>query len=369
MKGYIHIGIQKTGSTTLQSFLYANHELLRDKGYLYPLSVISASPYNHEHRLHTRALPRLVGRLRRELRRSGGMKVILSQENLATSMLEPEKLRGLRDFLQQVGLRDITIIIYLREVSDLYASWCGEMLRWGRDLSFIHTMPQDALSAGVNMDYRSILQGWGAVFGAQRLKVRLFAPGDLYGGDLLRDFIQAIDGSWDQHFVIPPRQNESLDLLEMTLMSGINRALGSDADTHRGRALKRRIFACLRACRTAAGGEAEHAALAFAPPRAISRAYAEYFAASNEWVREHYFPGRAALFAPPRCEQASYRENFQLQQLQPACWDELGGVLLALAGRRGQNRGAWRRAQASLAKRLAIWRALHLPQAAARAGE
>ena len=367
MKGYVHIGIQKTGSTTLQSFLYRNHGLLRDRGYLYPLSIITAAPHNHEHRLHTRPLPQLVGRLRRELRRNAGMKVILSQENLATAMLEPERLRGLRDFLQQVGLSDITIIIYLREVSDLYASWCSEMLRWGRDLSFVSAMPQAALSAGVNMDYRSILQGWAAVFGPERLQVRLFAPAQQQGWDLLRDFMQAIGCSWDQNFVIPAPQNEALDLLEMSLLSGINRALGPAADTHRGRLLKRRIFASLASCRTAADAEAERAALKFAPPQAICRAYTEYFAASSDWVREHYFPGRAALFAPPRWQQASYRENSQLQQLPPACWDELGGMLVALAGRRDLGR-AWHGVRARLAKRLKIWRELYLPHAPARDG-
>lgn len=66
------------------------------------------------------------------------------------------------------------------------------MLRRGRDLSLVHAMPQDAMRAGVNMDFKSMLQGRGAVLGPERLKMRLVASGEQQGGDLLHDFMQAL---------------------------------------------------------------------------------------------------------------------------------------------------------------------------------
>ena len=33
---YLHIGVSKTGTTSIQRFLYKNRELLKDKGILYP---------------------------------------------------------------------------------------------------------------------------------------------------------------------------------------------------------------------------------------------------------------------------------------------------------------------------------------------
>ena len=61
MKGCLHIGIQKTGSTTLQPFLCGSYARLRARGCLYPLPLISAGTHNHEHRLHARPLLRFVG--------------------------------------------------------------------------------------------------------------------------------------------------------------------------------------------------------------------------------------------------------------------------------------------------------------------
>ena len=43
-KAYLHIGVEKTGTTTIQSFLAKNREALRVEGYLYP---IAPGPVNH----------------------------------------------------------------------------------------------------------------------------------------------------------------------------------------------------------------------------------------------------------------------------------------------------------------------------------
>lgn len=39
MTCYVHIGLPKTGTTSIQEFLFANHAQLKQQGYLYPVSL------------------------------------------------------------------------------------------------------------------------------------------------------------------------------------------------------------------------------------------------------------------------------------------------------------------------------------------
>ena len=48
---YIHIGTHKTGSTSIQDFLFKNRTKLRDRGFLYPLSGISPKNLFGQHHL------------------------------------------------------------------------------------------------------------------------------------------------------------------------------------------------------------------------------------------------------------------------------------------------------------------------------
>lgn len=45
MTCYLHIGVPKTGTTSVQNFLYTNRQVLQKQGFLYPVSAL----HTHQH--------------------------------------------------------------------------------------------------------------------------------------------------------------------------------------------------------------------------------------------------------------------------------------------------------------------------------
>ncbi len=71
-------------------------------------------------------------------------------------------------------------------------------------------------------NHKQTLQWWGEVFGKENLIVKLFNKNEFYQGDLLKDFIHSIGLEWNDEVIIPPKQNESLDLLGIELLKRVN---------------------------------------------------------------------------------------------------------------------------------------------------
>ncbi|MBT8232847.1 MAG: hypothetical protein HKO66_13760, partial [Saprospiraceae bacterium] len=114
MKLILHIGQQKTGSTSLQSFLFDNYKSLIDKGYLYPKSL--GIEYKKQHLLFKEHKPSnnngesLKAPLLQEIKDKNASTVIISDENLYSGILvEKEKISA---FLTSI-FDEIDIIIYL----------------------------------------------------------------------------------------------------------------------------------------------------------------------------------------------------------------------------------------------------------------
>ena len=326
MHAIIHIGTGKTGTSSIQSFLLANHEHLRRQGCLYPRSLThperSRLGLLADHNDLVRCL--IWGRrldlltpLRRELSGSGCHRLLLSAEMLCSNMRTPEHVQRLRHFLKELGCGSFSVAVWLREPGTLFASMCSQTLRSGRPEDLHWLTPPGSPWLCTIMDNRALLQRWGEVFGRQALAVRLFERECFVQGDLLADAISAFGLEWDEQFVIPERINETLNLLEMEVLRVLNRL-------QQGHALhsvtpKSLIFEVLHRH----AGALEGPQLRFAPPQAVVQAWREWAAEGNEWVRREFFPDRPALFAPPRAQA----ENYALTALTPGAWEALGRTL------------------------------------------
>ena len=103
MTVYVHIGTMKTGTTTLQSFLYLNRAHLLHHGYLYPLSIKARSEEFHSHNPLAAAPPGThLEALLCEVRAAGVPHLIISSENLQRELTTPQQLRELRACLDQL---------------------------------------------------------------------------------------------------------------------------------------------------------------------------------------------------------------------------------------------------------------------------
>ncbi|RTI89738.1 hypothetical protein C3I03_08485, partial [Campylobacter jejuni] len=71
-------------------------------------------------------------------------------------------------------------------------------------------------------NYKQTLENWINVFQKENIIVKLFDKNEFYQGDLLKDFINTIGLEWDDNFIIPDKQNETLDLLGMEILNHFN---------------------------------------------------------------------------------------------------------------------------------------------------
>ncbi|EIX7824910.1 hypothetical protein MK959_001435 [Campylobacter coli] len=164
------------------------------------------------------------------------------------------------------------------------------------------------------------MQWWGEVFGKENLIVRLFDKNEFYQGDLLKDFIHSIGLEWDDEFIIPPKQNESLDLLGIELLKRTNKSY-----KHLLPSTISGAYLCT----------SKDPHLKFQPPKEVVQSYIDYFEESNEWVRKEFFPHKERLF--PKKDLSNYKENYELKEMKPEYWDKIAEFIAYIVKTKNQT--------------------------------
>jgi hypothetical protein len=178
---FLHIGMNKAGSSAIQRTLAAREALLRKAGLLYPRTGRSGSEAHHllSHvlgfsqgkppRVKSPAELRDLGpKLLHECERRGCHTVILSSEVFTNR----GDIAGVRDFL--AGW-DVRIVVYLRRHDHWWASSYSQGVRmtpnppWPPGFDGYIAWQRARAHKG---DYRKLLDDWAAVFGAERMLVR-----------------------------------------------------------------------------------------------------------------------------------------------------------------------------------------------------
>lgn len=174
-KIFLHIGLRKTGSTTIQAFLHENKDNLLKSGYLYP-KVGRLKPTNAHHylvRLTQDAIKlnpndETWQDLHQEIENSNLDKIIISSE--AFGIANKKQIGILKTELQSY---DVKIIVYLRRQDLRLESLYNQIIKNGKCLK---DEVEDILTFFENkkrlFDYYQLLDPWKKAFGASNLIVR-----------------------------------------------------------------------------------------------------------------------------------------------------------------------------------------------------
>ncbi|RHW27878.1 hypothetical protein D0Z08_06185 [Nocardioides immobilis] len=233
----LHIGCEKTGTTSIQQFLRRNRAALKDRGILYP-----RAPGDFRHvelglyAMPDEALPeariwkrdgysaapdvfrrRLRRRLRREITGAGASTVVLSDEALYRS--DPPSIGRLRGLVDELA-GQVRIVVYLRRQDDHLISRYQQAVKMGEVLD---------LDAWSRRDFAGIYDYWGRVtrwkdaFDSAVVAVRPFERARFPEGSLTRDFLEAagLDVRADDLRSITAR-NESLGVEGVELLRLLN---------------------------------------------------------------------------------------------------------------------------------------------------
>ncbi|ENT9876430.1 hypothetical protein ACFBB1_000707 [Campylobacter coli] len=339
MKAYIHIGTPKTGTTVIQKFFKLNRSKILNKYILYPKTVgdehhqtLAGFAYNISrlttHRKHLKLYnnyeyinyrKKILKKLKEEI---CGINEIVFSSEVFQEQLSKREIYRLKKYLIFLGFTEVKIIVYLRNTPELFKSLCSMFCK-NNEKSIINLLPYDNSRIHHICNHKQTLQWWGEIFGKENLIVRLFDNNEFYQGDLLKDFIHSIGLEWDDEFIIPPKQNESLDLLGIELLRRVN----SISSRYTGVQPFIKTF-----CEKHFTSKDSH--LKFQPPKEIMQSYINYFEESNEWVRQEFFPHKERLF--PKKDLSNYKENYELKEMKPEYWDKIAEFIADIVKTKNQ---------------------------------
>jgi len=242
MRCVLHIGTEKTATTTIQNWLYENEENLSSGG----VALTRTADVNNNYKLasyFSGALDDLVfmhgirtaderdrfyenfeAELSAELRAKSQNHhtILFTSEHLQSRMVEASHIQKLKTFLDQF-FDEYTIACYFREQSEMRKSIYSTQLRIdysGKIESFSRKIETD----DHYYNFLSMFEKWESVFGLKSLKPRIFERDKLKNGDIRHDFIATACPEFDaQKLTYEARHaNEALSNDTAELFSAIN---------------------------------------------------------------------------------------------------------------------------------------------------
>ena len=255
MKALIHIGIPKSGTSSIQAFLAMNRARLARQDVLYApftpafgsqfefaVTALQACGQTIAPELERRTLrlrniddqqayvARYAQFLDTVLERSDARLFLGSSEHLHAWLRTPDQIAALDDFLCE-RFAQVDYLVYLRRPEELVISSYSEAIRRGAKHDFTTHLARNGTVA-----YWKALKPWVQVVGAGRLTVRLVCPDALQDGDLLADFA-ALAGIELRGMQRPARVNAALSAQEIALrrrLNGVLPVLGRNGGLHWG---------------------------------------------------------------------------------------------------------------------------------------
>ena len=215
MKAIVHIGTEKTGTTSIQQYLYMNREKLSSAGYHFvqspgktnnqalPAYCISDEKFDDFFR--DRGITTLDERQRfkQSFIKEFEYELQSLPENIHTVLISSEhfhsRIRTEKEMdnvyeLMSTYFDEIKIICYLREQIETCTSYYSTILKNG-DIESFRRFLSRCNPKNPYFNYQIILEKWERFFGLDSLDVSLFAKDYFLNGNLLDDFTAKIDPS------------------------------------------------------------------------------------------------------------------------------------------------------------------------------
>lgn len=345
MRCVLHIGTEKTGSTTIQDFLHANTLQLLAQGV--GLCKAAGAPNNRRlaayfsrqpddywrtHHLrtaadHARHFGGFLDGLRAEFARLAETchSVVISAEHFHSRLRHPEDIAALRDFLLSC-FDEVQVLVYLREQSELARSLYSTAMRSGLsnppETMFDRIDPDDPY-----YNYDLFLSKWADVFGQGAIRAVLFDRAEFAGGDIRRDVVRRMLPGVDADrldFSRPPA-NEALGLIRLELLRRINASLPRGQGDAQRNALRTRLV------KFVAGGAGLDLGR-FRNPRA-AQVHAVFDASNRAFARRFLGRDDNPFPAPPADQPLRDWQGATPDAVLAATMQAVEGMLAILTGR------------------------------------
>ncbi len=304
----LHIGLSKTGSSSIQRVLAAQRPALEKAGIYYPRSpgwanhaLLPASlvrdpailwgfhPGTWEGMSQAARLARFAREWDAEMAAlpDWATACVISAEQIGGLLRHDDEVHRLADLLA-AHFTTVRVIVYLRRQDSHLASAYSQWLRGG--ILAEPRLPEAGPEAHFEYDYGAMLDMYARAFGEAAIRPRIFARNKLVGGDVVTDFMAAAGFSIA---ISPeaPQKNANAGIAEeaqaLMLLAGRRMADAAGDESWRDQPVWRRFAESV--------GEA-FPGRGWRPTQAEARAFLARFAQTNEHARARFFPGQASLF-------------------------------------------------------------------------
>jgi hypothetical protein len=189
----LHVGMHKTGTTSLQTMIARNREHFTAQGLYYPdTGQVGVGDGQHNLAWELNGDERFdpeagtIADLAEELRHQRPAAVLISSEDLEYLHDKPDRMVLLRRVLEQVGY-SARVVITLREPSEYLESLYYELVLQGRagefDAFVTEALDQRGVFSpgGIELDYARLVGGFAGVFGDRALRVLAYDRNDAVG--------------------------------------------------------------------------------------------------------------------------------------------------------------------------------------------
>lgn len=236
MKLIIHIGTEKTGTTTIQSFLKANSKLLSDNSIFIPPTVLfgdnKAYSIPFQKRVNVETLNWFQSKDRDDLAQKKVVVVshiqnifqrakekyrccIISSEHFSSRLTDKSEIKNAIDFYSQF-YSEIEVIIYIRNQYFFAVSSYSESIKWKGFASFQDYLGQiDQNNPFWNSHL--LIENWKQVVGETKVKVAKYKEEKEF--DVITDFLKLANIDIENmKFSYPAISNKSLKYFGVCLL-------------------------------------------------------------------------------------------------------------------------------------------------------
>ena len=214
MRIFLHIGVWKTGSTAIQTFLAKNADRLSARGVMIPAYAKNMRDYNHLfERLAARneaGVAAVAAQLARDIAAQRPEKLIISSEHFWHA--PPDVIERLAAMLRQIS-DDVRVLAYIRPQDDMWASLYAQQAKFFRVRSDHRVWGNgDYIGPAIGenaMFYHRCFSVYQQVFGENAVQPRLYDRASFKDGDVVQDFLGWIGVEDDGGFVASEQDENS----------------------------------------------------------------------------------------------------------------------------------------------------------------